>query len=98
MWKEPDDNAFHKKMCQCMDDALEEWALEEEESVLRAEHLLEQKVYQFRRPKAGESPLYQAGCIQLWKHFRDAYRTFKQEYQEAYSHSSGRSPLGVVST
>ena len=83
MWKELDDHAFHKKMCQFMDDVLEEWAPEEEESVLGAEHVLEQKVYQFRRPKAGKSPLCQAGCAQLWKNFRDAYRTFKKEYQEA---------------
>ena len=83
MWKDLSEDAFLEKMNTLMDAVFEEWGTEEEVSFLGPDGVLSQNVYQRRRPKAGKRPLCRAGCVELWKSFRDAYRVFRAQYQEA---------------
>ena len=83
IWEDMDDALFKDQMHVLMDRVFEEWAPEEDESFLGADGVLEQGVYKKRRPKAGKQPLCRARCVEIWRQFRDAYRVFKAEYQEA---------------
>lgn len=83
MWKELSDEAFKSKMIELMDRVFEEWSLSEDEVFLGSDGVVDQRVYHRRRPKAGKRPLCKAGCVELWKSFRDAYRGFRVEFQDA---------------
>ena len=80
-------------MTELMDRVFEEWSSDEEDAFLGEEGGLNQKVYKWRHPKAGKRPLCQAGCVELWKSFRDSYRVFRIEFQEA--NRTLRKALGV---
>ena len=83
IWDDLEGDVFKKKMHMLMDRVFEEWGAGEDESFLGAEGVLGQEVYKRRRPKAGKQPLCRARCVEIWRQFRDAYRVFKVEYQEA---------------
>ena len=83
MWKDLSDEGFKSKMGELMNRVFEEWSPDEEEAFLGVEGVLDQSIYKRRRPKAGKRPLCRAGCLELWKSFRDAYRVFRIEFRDA---------------
>ena len=83
IWNELSDEGFKSKINELMDRVFEEWSSEEEDVFLGEAGILDQNVYKRRRPKAGKRPLCRAGCLDLWKSFRDAYRVFRIEFRDA---------------